>query len=464
MGQASSQEQSARSERGKRFASKSADGTQPIAMSRLAILSVAPLLIILALLPQGSVAWGAAMVLALLSGLTAAIALCMPEGRRALAQGSGLRMPAVGFGLAMLVVGLSLTPFLPGQAHPVWTFVDGPGAATVDATVTTLELIKLGGLGSLFLVGYVQGARRKDAEATLLIITLLVGLYAFGALILFLTDLLQAGPRLNAGLPSANVAGTLFGLLMVLGVAWTLRGWRRHRSKGRRIWADPVVQAKLSPGIGLVVLSLGALVFTASRGAMAATIVCLLTLGLWELAAGRLRLGLALSLVLLFVGVVVGLAVGGNVLLLDRSLATSSVEDGRLIMFETHWNAFLSSPLTGWGLGTFPQINAQYLNASSFPAVWNTQTAHNVYLQWLEEAGLLGALPMFFSIGAVIVLTTLALDRQKTGRTLLRGLVVVNLLVLIHGLTDFSLQVPAFASLWAFLLGLQLAWATTRQG
>jgi hypothetical protein len=45
-----------------------------------------------------------------------------------------------------------------------------------------------------------------------------------------------------------------------------------------------------------------------------------------------------------------------------------------------------------------------------------------------------------------------------------RGVVIANLLVLLHGLTDFSLQVPAFASLWAFLLGHYLAWVKARSG
>ena len=40
-------------------------------------------------------------------------------------------------------------------------------------------------------------------------------------------------------------------------------------------------------------------------------------------------------------------------------------------------------------------------------------------------------------------------------RALLRALIVSSLVLLVHGATDFALQVPSIAAFWAFLLGCQ---------
>lgn len=431
--------------------------------ARVAILALVPLVIFGFMGIGGATTWGAGLLLALTSALVLLGTLLSPGTRKLLAAADGLILPTVGFAATLAMIALSLTALLPGGSHPIWTYVGTDGAASMDLSVTTLELIKLMGLGCLFVIGYLQGARRQDAETTSLLVLGMGGGFCFLTLMAFLSDLGEAGPRFNAELPSANVAGTLFGVMTVLAVAWTVSTGRRFRNPHRSVITDTRLQARLAPGIGLIVLFLGCLVFTASRGAVAATLVALAVFGLWELVAGRLRLGLALSLALLFLLVVVGLALGGNDLLLDRSLP-GGPDDGRAAIYKMHWQAFTASPLTGSGLGTFAAINAQYLTAETFPEAWYTQTAHNVYLQWLEEAGLLGSVPMFFTIGAVIVQATIGLDRMRGGRVLVRGLVVANLLILLHGLSDFSLQVPAFASLWAFLLGLQLAWVNARSG
>jgi O-antigen ligase len=134
------------------------------------------------------------------------------------------------------------------------------------------------------------------------------------------------------------------------------------------------------------------------------------------------------------------------------------------VIFSVHWNAFLQSPLFGHGLGSFSAINAQQMTPENFGALRTIGATHNVYIQWLEEAGVLGALPMFALIALIIATATRRSSLQDTGATLQRGLIAANLVLLIHGTTDYAIQVPSIAAFWAYLLGLQFAYGKARTG
>jgi O-antigen ligase len=113
----------------------------------------------------------------------------------------------------------------------------------------------------------------------------------------------------------------------------------------------------------------------------------------------------------------------------------------------------------GYGLGAFDIVNKLNLSASTFPVEWSARAAHNVYMQWLLEAGLIGAVPMFACIGLVLYRTWRGLSRRRRATGVVRGLIAASAVFLIHGWSDFALQVPAMAALFAVLLGLQLGLA-----
>ncbi|MFZ4534655.1 MAG: hypothetical protein ACOYOJ_22965, partial [Alsobacter sp.] len=175
----------------------------------MAVLAFVPLVIFGFMGTGGATTWAASLALALTSALLLLAALASPGLRGLLGSSEGLTIPTVGFAATLAMIALSLTTILPGGAHPVWTYVGTDGAASIDLSITAVELVKLMGLGCLFVIGYLQGARRQDAETTLLLVLGLGGGFCFLTLMVFLSDLSEAGPRFNADLPSANVAGTL---------------------------------------------------------------------------------------------------------------------------------------------------------------------------------------------------------------------------------------------------------------
>lgn len=417
---------------------------------------VVPVVLCLAHLGFGANSLAASLWLTALMGIALCVALAGPW-RRGLHDVSPIWPLAGLFGLTIGLALWSLTPWSAGGAHPVWAWAGvSPGSLTVDRSGTWVEIVKLLGLGAVFVVGALQGVRKDRATATVEGIVWVGGVWSAISLLMFLsgTQVAQGG-RLTGGFLSGNSAATVFGMLTVLALALFLKEWRR--SMGARS-SDRLTE--LSGPIVCLALSAVCLLLTASRMGVVATLAALVVLLVWELLAepkGRLSIAVA-GAVLLVVGGVLFLA--GNTLIWTRVAGIDADVDVRGEIFGAHWEAFLASPLFGYGLGSFDAINQQIMTAGNARELWSIGAVHNVYLQWLQEAGMIGAAAMFALIGAVSIA---ALVRSVgRGRGLQHGLVCAGLVVLVHGLSDYALQAPSIAAFWAFLLGLQFAFGEGR--
>jgi O-antigen ligase len=374
-----------------------------------------------------------------------------PWPRKALTRGSGdLLRPGFAFAFVLLVTLWSMTPWTPGGAHPAWSYVHAMGAATLDRSNTLFEFIKLCGLGCVFVAAYALGRADHRARLAIQCLVALGAAYAIWSLAAQAVDRAPGSDRFAGSFQSANTAATLFGALSVISVSLAVSAQRRnsgrHRTLSERLAAAPYWAAGL--------LFLACLFLTASRGGVIATAVALVAFFALEAMAGRLHIwpavgGLSAALV--------SLVLQGPVLLSrieDRSLGFD-----RAHMFGIYWRAFQASPLTGYGLGTFDLVNKLNLTNATFADDWTQRAAHNVYLQWLLEAGLIGAAPMFACVGLVLFGTWRGVGRRRRATSLIRGLMAASLVFLVHGWTDFALQVPAMAAMFALLLGLQLGLA-----
>jgi O-antigen ligase len=361
-------------------------------------------------------------------------------------------------GLVVVVALWSLTPFGPGGPHPAWTWAGlEPGALTIDRSGTIMEIAKLLGLASAFALGALHGVRRDRAEATVRAIVWVGGGYAAVALTTFVSGVqIAQGGRLTGGFLSANSAATVFGVLTVLGAALLLRDWRR--AEGRGLTAR---LTRTAVPIACVALTVVCLLLTASRMGMVASLCALTVLMAWTFARQPSGRGANLAIGGLLGGIGLVLLFGGNDLIWSRLGEAQGGLGDRSVLFATHWNAFLASPVFGWGLGSFDAVNLHLMTAETAPELWTIRATHNVYLQWLEEAGVVGAVLMFATV-AWIIGSSLTRVGASQGQGLLIGLICLNLVVLIHGLVDFALQVPSIAAFWSFLLGLQFAFARGR--
>ena len=425
----------------------------------LLVLGIVPGLLFLTHLTFGANQPIAALWFSTLLATALCVALVIPQARIGLFD---LKPAFVPLALFVTVIGValwSLTPWTPGGPHPIWAWAGvSPGASTVNTSATVQEIIKLLGLACIFVVGCLQSARKDRGKSTLDVLLVLGAVYAGVSLLLFLSGKqIMGGGRLSGGFLSANSGATVFGVLTVIGLGNLLRQWRQAAGLGiaRQL-------SQVSTALAFVLLFAACLLLTASRMGVVATAVAASVLLVWETfeAKGQ-RLPILISGLVLFVVAGV-LMLGSNDLLWQRL----DKVDGDLVVrgaiFSAHWKAFLASPLFGYGLGSFSDVNSQIMTAENYGNLWSIRATHNVYLQWLEEAGIVGAAPMFILIGVVLAVGVWRTTQLRSGQTLLRALVVGSLVVLIHGTTDYGLQVPSIAAFWAFLLGLSFAFGQRR--
>lgn len=350
-------------------------------------------------------------------------------------------------GLFALTLAATLWSALPlpppfGSGHP----------QSLDPSATIVEVILLLGMGCAFLLGAVVGASDKSATFVVRVLVVFGAAFALWAIwLMYSGQTPQAPPGRVAGYYyTPNTAGTVFAALLLLAVGQVMQ--RLRRALAGRGWWLLVAWAAPTACLG------AALMLTASRAAIAACAVGALVMlfAQWRRSAGSLTAKVAAGVVAVAL-ITLGVAFGRSAM--SRLLTMHADADARGQLFALHWTVFQSDPVRGHGLGVFDILNRTHLTPDNFALLWPMRAAHNVYLQWLEEAGLVGAIPMAITLTLILVAALSGALRRKSVASLQWALIGADLVFLLHGLGDFALQTPSVAALWAFLLGLQVALA-----
>jgi O-antigen ligase len=415
-------------------------------------------LVLAAILTFGADRNDIALLFSTLLALELAVLLLTQEWARSVLvkRFNSLAIPGGLLLLTCLAIAWAATPFGPNGSHPIWGYVDARPAIAIDRSALFVGVIKLSGLACTFVLGWLIASSDIRARYFFKVVVVAMTIYGLWALLAHANPALKFGvyntfqaDRLSASLQSANTAGTLFAASFVLALCLVFEA-SRHASPGRTSWLAKVT----FPAITTALLGT-CLILTISRGASAAAFVSCVILLIWEMFSRdwhgihkhNLYYGLGIAC-----GVVV-LAWSGD-LLLDRYAASfKDWTDQRQSIYGVHWDAFLASPWFGYGMGSFDEVNKLLQNALNFGALWNVRAAHNVYLQWLEQAGIVGTVPMFLCIGYIVCHTAWGVRVRRRMTTWIRGCVAVALVFLIHGWSDFSLEVPAIAIFWSLILG-----------
>lgn len=111
------------------------------------------------------------------------------------------------------------------------------------------------------------------------------------------------------------------------------------------------------------------------------------------------------------------------------------------------------NPVLGTGLGTYGEALRPYQTQL---VNLHIDHAHNDYLEFTSETGLLGAgllfIPIFYLLARMII--AFLNDHRRYRRAVILGCIGATLGLLIHSVTDFNLQVPANAMILAMILGI----------
>lgn len=140
-------------------------------------------------------------------------------------------------------------------------------------------------------------------------------------------------------------------------------------------------------------------------------------------------------------------------LLADRYSRLGASWDDRAASWGHLWNIFLAQPVLGYGLGSFPGINAHFLTTPRYAqANWAVNSAHNIGLQMLLQGGVLyfSFIVSAWLVGALRVVRTL---HQRWIRDNMLIVVLLGLLMACASV-DIVLDMPAPVSLMMFLAGL----------
>lgn len=371
-----------------------------------------------------------------------------PRGRRVLARMSGLGGPGGLFGVVVVVALIQIT--LP----------DG-----LDRERSLIQLLRLLGGGSVFLAGAAIG--RSERGLRLLTRTLGIAGPVFVATALGLYALQghsvqdPDGGRLRATFPtSPNTAAAVVGLIALVALGQILR--RLHRlpaglRPGARI--ERVLSAAWleMATFGLAVVTLG---LTGSRSGAALLMLSAAVLLIWSGmrggARGRGSVGMRAFALL---GVVAVLGLGAGVTL-ARLPAIGVDALSRTLIYKAHWPFLFDQPVIGHGLGGFLILNRSLVTPANLIALTWVEDMHNVFLQWVEEMGVVGAGAMFGCIGWVLFVIVRGAGRAERSRTWLKTVAAASLFLILQGLVEIALQYEGVVMLWALLLGSAFGLAT----
>jgi O-antigen ligase len=121
--------------------------------------------------------------------------------------------------------------------------------------------------------------------------------------------------------------------------------------------------------------------------------------------------------------------------------------DLRLVIYRDSLHMFAHRPLLGWGLGTFADIFPVF---QTFDTDQLANHAHNDYLEVLAETGIVG---FTVAVWLLFVVFRCAARKLRDWSSDVNGAVSLAALVgisgvLVHGLVDSNLQIPANAMLF----------------
>lgn len=245
-------------------------------------------------------------------------------------------------------------------------------------------------------------------------------------------------------------------------VATLTRQHHRQWRKRARSLLDTLLGPKMRLRV-LLALMVVALVLTRSRMGNTAFFSSLLVCGLaLMLLQRRLHKGaLILFASLMLVDFLIVGQWFGFERLAERIQTTSAETESRDEALRDTLTMIRDYPLTGVGLGAYAASFSRYQQAD-VADYWNYNHAHNDYLEFQAELGIVGMLPL----GALVLLSLAEAARAMYRRhdALAKGLafaaVMGILALLIHSAVDFNLQTPANAQLFTVIL--VLAWVAGR--
>jgi O-antigen ligase len=230
----------------------------------------------------------------------------------------------------------------------------------------------------------------------------------------------------------------------------------RHRANSPESGSETPLGFRIVFYLFLAVLMIIGVVSSYSRGGILSVSFMLIGLSILTLLKVRRKTWGFLIAGLITLGVAFSFWIGiGTILHRFEITSPSEYEgtQGRSMMWSDTVQLFRHNPILGTGLGTYedalPPFQTHLVNLT-------IDHAHNDYLEFASETGLIGFLLLFVPIFYLLVRMTISFlkDHRRFRSAILLGCIGGTLGLLIHSLIDFNLQIPANAMIFSVILGI----------
>jgi O-antigen ligase len=261
-----------------------------------------------------------------------------------------------------------------------------------------------------------------------------------------------ANDRVSASFVNRNNYATFgsFGLVACLSLllrnAARAQNWRKNALAG---FFEGIMRGGWVWIAGVTICG-GAILLSQSRGGMMAAMIGVLVLLSTQRQRGnRAALGPTL-IILALLGAVFFSASTGT---LNRIV--ESGEQARFIVYPAVVEAIGDRPLLGHGIGAFHTAFRAYVPLEAASGEWDM--AHNSYLENAFEMGLPAALLFYLALALIGLRLLRGVLTRHRNRSVVATALACFLLAAFHALFDFSLQMPALAAFFAWILGIGYA-------
>ncbi|QYA03902.1 O-antigen ligase [Rhizobium sp. B21/90] len=371
----------------------------------------------------------------------------------------------------------SMTTITGSLANPLWRDLEKAslrttGAISIQPADSIATLMFMAVPMMTFLTGLIISGSDEDGRHMAAVLTVGGGLCAIYGLIQFsfFPNTNMFFPKvayqdsLTATFVNRNTAGTFLGLVCLALVRY---GWSLSRKISWLAILHPAPSGRLRRGSALSFFSFIALLFacsvaalllTKSRGAIASTAIAMLFLVFFlaiqpmkntgfSAPTSRMKRILRGTLAMtIIIGVLV--VFGGRTLLRAEAQGT---DDARFCVLPGILELAKGEPLLGYGFGTFRYAFPPFRDARcGIVYIW--ERAHNFYLEGFIGLGVMFVALVFVGLFALLIVHVIGIYKRRSMRSYCALGFASILLVSLHGLVDFSLEIPGMASYFAALI------------
>lgn len=425
-------------------------------------------------LPFGSArpwAWSLLGVVALaLLLLSVAVEAAAPRVARP------LRQLVVPFGFGVVLVFWILLQSLPGGLfglhHPLWDHVSEllgtrvVASISVDREASRIHLFRLLIYAAVFWTAWQVGQRRTGAALIVKAIAIIGVAYAAYGIVEYSSadpSILWFFKRyyaqdLTSTFVNRNSFATYAGLGFVCNLLlFTNALMTKVDTSSRVTTVLSTIEGLLWRGkwavVGLGVVG-SALLLSHSRGGAISSLCAVVAFAVAVAVAPSLRSRQqAVFAILLVIGAIALFLVSGEGLLV-RLAETSVPDDGRNDLYSAMFRAIHDNLLAGSGLGSFSSIYPMY-QERTFDGIMDF--AHDDYLENALDLGIPGFLLLLALLTMLVGFCAIGIVKRRRDVVFACVAVSATVLVGLHALVDFSMQIPAVAVTYAAILGVGVA-------